>query len=246
MLSERVRVPNADHLLVKVPDGVDPVSLASASDNIPDGWRAVAPALREQPGAPVLVVGGSARSIGLYAAGIAIALGAERVDYLDHDRERLRIAEALGARAVELPARRAGWYEAHAARRGGAYPISVDATSNAAGLRFALRSLAPGGRCTSVGYHLRAGTRLPLMQMYGNCSTLHVGMAHARADLPDLLGVIASGAFSPALVTTQLAAWNDADQAFLEDTTKVVVFRAPTFSRTPSPRARPKAGDISL
>jgi alcohol dehydrogenase len=235
MLSERVRVPNADHLLVAVPDGVDPVSLASASDNIPDGWRAVAPALRQRPGAPVLVVGGAARSIGLYAAGIEVALGAERVDYLDHDRERLHIAEVLGARAVELPARRHAWYDAHAPRRGGEYPISVDASSNAAGLRFALRSLAPGGRCTSVGYHLRAGTRLPLMQMYANCSTLHVGMAHARADLPDVLNLVASGAFSPALVTTHLADWADADDAFLEDTTKVVVHRPRAFA---PPRSR--------
>jgi alcohol dehydrogenase len=237
MLSERVRVPNADHLLVKIPPGVHPVSLASASDNIPDGFRAVAPGLRQQPGAPVLVVGGAARSIGLYAAGIAVALGAERVDYLDDSRERLRIAEALGARAIELPTRRGRWYEAHATRRGGAYPISVDASSDADGLRFALRSLAPGGRCTSVGYHLYAGTRLPLMQMYANCSTLHVGLAHARADLPDVLALIASGAFSPALVTTQLASWKDADEAFLQDTTKVVVHRAPTFAPTALERA---------
>ena len=230
MLSERVRVPHADHLLLRVPAGLEPASVASASDNIPDGWRAVAPALRLHPGAPVLVVGGSARSIGLYAAGIAVALGAERVDYLDHDRERLAIAESLGARALELPLKRRRWYEEHAPRRGGPYPISVDASSRADGLCFALRSLAPGGHCTSVGFHFSVGTRLPLMQMYGNCSTLHVGLSHARAHLPDVLALIASGKFSPARVTTRLAAWDDAHEAFLEPTTKVVVHRPAAFA----------------
>lgn len=39
---------------------MDPVSLASASDNIPDGWRTVAPFLKKRPDAPVLIVGGAA------------------------------------------------------------------------------------------------------------------------------------------------------------------------------------------
>jgi alcohol dehydrogenase len=39
MVSDLVRVPFADAMLVPVPEDIDPVSLASASDNIPDGWR---------------------------------------------------------------------------------------------------------------------------------------------------------------------------------------------------------------
>jgi hypothetical protein len=40
----------------------------------------------------VLIVGGAARSIGLYAAGVAVAMGSSEVDYMDHDGERLEIA----------------------------------------------------------------------------------------------------------------------------------------------------------
>ena len=97
MITDKFRVPFADNMLVKIPSGLDPLSLASASDNIPDGWRTVAPYLKEKPGAPVLVVGGSAESIGLYAAGIAVALGSSRVDYLDYMPARLAIANSLGA-----------------------------------------------------------------------------------------------------------------------------------------------------
>src|SRR5918996_5163022 len=41
--SDAVRVPWADHMLVQLPDGVDPLAVASLSDNICDGWRTVAP-----------------------------------------------------------------------------------------------------------------------------------------------------------------------------------------------------------
>jgi len=75
-VSDLLRVPHADAMLVAVPAGIDPVHVASASDNIPDAYRTVAPHLHATPNASVLVVGGSARSIGLYAAAIACAMGA--------------------------------------------------------------------------------------------------------------------------------------------------------------------------
>ena len=99
-------------MLVPVPDGVNPLSLASASDNLPDAWRAVGPWLAKRPGTPVLIVGGGARSIGLYAAGMAVALSAARVDYVDHDPERLAIAESLGACAIESRPGK-GWFGRH-------------------------------------------------------------------------------------------------------------------------------------
>ena len=97
MVADSLRVPFADHMLVKVPDGVDPVRVAAAGDNLTDAWRAVVPPLRDQPGGSVLVMGGGAQSIGLYAAGLAVAHGAAQVDYVDESDTRLEIAAALGA-----------------------------------------------------------------------------------------------------------------------------------------------------
>jgi alcohol dehydrogenase len=86
MLSHLALVPYADAMLVPVPAGIDPAVVASAADNIPDGWRAVAPALAELPAADVLVVAGAkARSIPLYAVDAALALGAASVTYVDDD-----------------------------------------------------------------------------------------------------------------------------------------------------------------
>src|SRR6476659_3344444 len=42
-MADLVLVPYADAMLLPVPAGVDAVSVASLSDNIPDGWRGVGP-----------------------------------------------------------------------------------------------------------------------------------------------------------------------------------------------------------
>ena len=65
---------------------IDPVAAASVPDNVLDGYRSVAPHLREQPGADVLVVIHGNRSIGLYAVHSALALGAG----IGHRRQRRR------------------------------------------------------------------------------------------------------------------------------------------------------------
>ena len=226
VVGDRLRVPYADAMLVPVPPGVDPIAVASASDNIPDAWRTVAPHLERRPGAPVLIVGGAARSIGLYAAGIAVAMGSSRVDYLDSSRARLDIAESLGANPIPTPGT-GRWLRTHAPRLSGPYPITVDASASGAGLNYALRSLAPGGVCTGVGFYFKSRYSLPLMQMFVNDSTLHVGVAHPRADLPAVLELLQAGRFRPEKVTTLVADWADAPKAFLERTTKVVVHRAP-------------------
>lgn len=240
-MSDTVRVPDADHMLVRVPDGVDPVALASASDNLPDGWRTVGPQLAERPGAPVLVVGGRAQSVGLYAAACAVALGSERVDYVDHVNQRLRLAEAVGANPIKAE-KGSRWFRRAAPPLPGGYPISVDASSTEAGLRFALGALAPGGVCTSVGFYFRRGTPLPLWRMYLGGWTLSTGLANARADLPAVMELVSSGRLRPEVVTTVRADWDDAPTAFLKRATKVVVERQPVHG-SPTGAVEPATAD---
>jgi alcohol dehydrogenase len=150
-LSDRVCVPYAEHMLVKLPQGVEPATVASASDNIADAWRTVAPALMDEPGAPVLVVGGAgAGSIGLYAAAVAVALGAESVLYVDRDAGRRATAARFGAQTLgEIP------------KRLGPFPITVDAGADPEGLALALRSTAPEGLCTSCAIYFGEPPSMP-------------------------------------------------------------------------------------
>lgn len=139
--------------------------------------------------------------------------GAGQVDYVDDDAGRRDIAESFGARAGTRPE--------------GPYDVVVEATSSASGLRHALRSLAPGGVCTAVGYYLASGTRVPLMHMYATDATLRVGVSHARAVLPDLLDFVHRTGFPAERVTTLTADWDDAPTAYAAKTTKVVLWRDP-------------------
>jgi alcohol dehydrogenase len=212
MVSDALRVPFADHMLVAVPAGVPPLRVAAAGDNLADAWRSVVAPLGERPGGSVLVIGGGAQSIGLYAAGLAVAHGAGVVHYVDDDPGRRLIAEAFGAQTLRTPA---------AIR----YDVVVEASSRAAGLRRAIRSLAPGGICTAVGYYLGTGTRVPLMHMYATDAALRVGVSHARAALPELLAFVARSGFPAERATTLTADWDDAPAAYAARTTKVVLRR---------------------
>jgi len=230
MMSDLVRVPYADGMLVPVPPGLSPIDLVGASDNLPDAWRAVGPPLRAEPGAPVLVVGGAARSIGLYAVGMAVALGSSRVDYVDAHPASLALAASMGANPIELSPR-SRWFRRGATPGAMRYPVTVDASSRTTGLDYAVRALAPGGVCTAVGFYLRAGTSLPLWQMFLTGARLHVGVSNPRADIPDVLELIASGRFRPSAVTTRWARWEDAPDALLDrDAAKVALVRDGTAS----------------
>ena len=100
-LSDLVRVPFADAMLLPLPKGVEPSTVASASDNIPDGWRTVAGPLERTPQAEVFIVGGGTRSIALYAVQVALMFGASRVVYADTDADRLATAQELGAEPLD-------------------------------------------------------------------------------------------------------------------------------------------------
>jgi alcohol dehydrogenase len=224
MVADQIRVPFADHMLVPVPDRVDPLRVAAAGDNLADGWRSVVPQLQSRPGGSVLVIGGGGQSIGLYAAGLAVAHRAEVVDYLDDSAERLAIAESLGARPHQIGKSRR---RSQLSRVPGRYDIAVDASSKTAGVRDAIRALKPGGTCTATGYYMKPNTGVPLMHMYANDASLRVGISNVRPILPDLLGFVAETGFPAEKVTTVLADWDDAPTAYQARTTKLVLRRAP-------------------
>ena len=215
-LSDLVCVPYAEHMLVALPEGLKPAAVASASDNIADAWRAVAPGLEREPGAPVLVVGGaSTGSIGLYAAAIAVALGAVSVTYIDADPARRATAQTLGAQVLaETPSRL------------GPFPITVDSSSDPDGLAMALRSTAPDGTCTSTAIYFGEQPSLPLLEMYTKGITFRTGRANAREAMPHVLDLAASGALRPELITTRVVGFADAAEALLEhDWCKLVIER---------------------
>ncbi len=217
-LADRMHVPFADHMLVPLPAGLDPVKVASATDNIVDGWRGVAPQLADRPGASVLVVGGLAASVGLYAAGAAVAQGAGRVLYLDDDADRRARAVAMGAVAAPLAL-------SDGRRADEQFDIVVEAAGSAEALGFAIRSAARNGVLTSVAIHLGRTTPVPLTEAYYKGLTLTLARADSRTHLPAVLDCLACGRLHPEHVTHRVTGFAEAGDAMTDPGPKLVFTR---------------------
>lgn len=217
-MSDLVLVPYADPMLIPFPDAVDPISIASLSDNIPDGWRTVGPFAEELNALDpadrrVLVVG--RLSIGLYAAAFGVALGAH-VDYVDTDPQRLAAAEKLGATAHDVARPDKSWEP---------YPVTVHTTGDAALLSSTLRSTWPDGVCTDTGIYPEYKVELPLLPMYTRGVQFITGRVSARTVIPEVLEMLAGGLdLSPAV--DRVVAWEDAPSAWPAMTGKTVFTRA--------------------
>ncbi len=215
MLSERIRVPFAKAMLHPVPSSLDSAALASVSDNVLDGYRAVAPHLKTLPGSEVLVVSHGIPSIPLYAAQTALALGAARVDFASGDEHCLALAERLGARPIATDFRKSD----------GRYPIVVDSGLSPAGLQYAIRSTRPEGICQSTSFYAGQDLPMPLRRMYTLGIRFFMGRCHACALMPEVIALIEARQLRPEEVTTRTVAWDEALEAFIEPAIKLVVRR---------------------
>jgi threonine dehydrogenase-like Zn-dependent dehydrogenase len=217
-MSDLVLAPYADAMLIPIPAIVDPVAIASLSDNIPDGWRAVAPYATElanlnQVDRRVLVVG--RLSIGLYAAAFAATLGAH-VDYVDTDAQRLGAAEKLGARVHDVAKPDKSWDP---------YPVTVHTSTDPALLSATMRSTWPDGVCTDTGVYFQSTVEMPLLSMYTRGIRFVTGRVNARAVIPHVLGLLADGCdLSPAV--DRVVPWEDAPSVWPTMTGKTVFTRA--------------------
>ncbi|MGW6795302.1 zinc-dependent alcohol dehydrogenase [Streptomyces chartreusis] len=212
-----VRVPYAAHNLVNLPDGVAPATAASCSDNIVDAFGAVAPHLRAQPGADVLVVGGPGRAIGPLAAMFAAALTTGEVIYLDKDPDGVALAAQLGATRTlcqDIPQRMED-----------RYPLTVNTAADPAGLACALRSTAPGGVCSSRSIYF-TDVPLPYFDLYSGAITLTTGLPQITPHLPKVLDLIAAGTVDPDPVYSQRLDFDDAAEEIPQLRRKGVFLRS--------------------
>jgi len=216
-MADLVLVPFADAMLLPVPADVDPVSIASLSDNIPDGWRGVGPyrtelAELDEVDRRVLVVG--RLSIGVYAAAFGVAYGAQ-VDYIDTDEQRLAMAEKLGARVHDRPKPDKSWEP---------YPVTVHTSMNPSVLRATLRATWPDGVCTDTGIYFSEGVELPLLPMYTRGVRFVTGRVNARAVIPEILELLREACdLSPAV--DRVTPWDDAPSVWPTMTGKTIFTR---------------------
>jgi threonine dehydrogenase-like Zn-dependent dehydrogenase len=217
-LSDLIRVPFADHMLVRQPEGHPLSQTAGLADGTTDAFGAVAHWLGQRPGAEVLVIGGAGQSLGMFAVQAALSRGAARVVYVDDHPGRLAKAKSLGAEDHETP-------------RGlvmepvGLFPIVVDAAATDASILLAFRSAEPNGICQRMYGDFAETTPVPLRHMYGVGITLRIGRVNVRAEMPDCLAHVASGHFHPERVIMRKVRFEDAHEAIGDPTIRVAFVR---------------------
>jgi alcohol dehydrogenase len=214
-LADFVRVPFADAMLVPLPASLDPIEMIGAADMALDAWRAVGAPLQQRPGGEVLVVGGLARVIGLYAVGIAVALGAGRVVFACSDAAQREHANKLGAETTAALGPEHGRFE-----------IIVDACGDEASFAALLRAAAPEAVVTSVVFY-QGDIAIPQRELYFKGITYKTGRPNVRPAMEPVLALCQGAAFNPAAVTQTVFSFDDAIEAWTSQELRTVVTRLP-------------------
>lgn len=213
--ADLVRVPFADAMLFPLPKGAEPKNWIGFADMALDAWRAVGTPLKQRPGGRVLVIGGWPSVIGIYAAGLAVSLGAGSTDYWDDDAERLGEAKRYGANTIFRSAD-----EPH-----GLYEIVVDCRMDSSSIAEAIRFVEPEGIITSVTYH--AGeTPTPLLDAYSKGVSWYIGRPNVRAQMDALCPICVRGIFHPEHLKTTFFAYDEAPIAWMSRHLRVAAIRS--------------------
>jgi alcohol dehydrogenase len=213
-LADLLRIPYANAMLIPLPANTDPNTMIGLADMATDAWRAVGPALRDRPNGSVLVLGGATPVIGVYAAGMAVCLGASVTDYVDVNAQRRECATAYGARALET-------IDAAGERH---YEIIVDASGSATQLLAALRRTAPEAIVTSVAPGI-VGPEFPMAELYAKGLTYKVGRPNCRNGHDGALGAWSACGFAPERVKPQIRPFDTACETWLDPALFVAVSR---------------------
>ena len=229
--AEFVRVPFADATHLKVPDGLADEQVLFLTDIFPTGWQAAVNA-EVGPGDVVAIWG--AGPVGLFTLKSCLLLGAERVFVIDDVPERLALARAHGAEAIDRSEVKP--YDALMEATGGMLPAKVidavgleahgsgvidtvydrvkTATFQETGrphvLREAIMCCRKGGIVSIPGVYAAIVDKVPIGAAFAKALTFRMGQTHVMRHAPTLLDHIQEGRIDPTFLITHRGALADA------------------------------------
>lgn len=232
--AEYVRVPFADSDCFKVPEGISDEQALFLSDAGPTGFMG-ADFCAIEPGDIVAVWG--CGGVGLMAAQGALALGAERVIAIDRFRERLALAQQIGAEPLDylaVPSVVDALKEMTGGRGPDACIDAVGMEAGGAGPGYLYDRFKQMARLqTDVGIALREallavrkGGVVSILGVYGLMDKFPVGVAmnkgltirtaqqHGQAYVPRLLELTQQGKLTPDILATHRMGLEDAPHGY--------------------------------
>lgn len=178
--AEAIVVPDAN--AIAIPDELDVAHAAVMMCSTATSLHALRRG-RLQPGETVAVYG--AGGLGMSAIQLATALGAGRILAVDRDPERLAIAEALGATAVNA--------DDASVRLRGEVDVALDLVGGDAVIPGALEALAPRGRLVLVGIGEAPVEISPYRQVIGPEAEVIGCNDHTRDEILEIIDLASDG-----------------------------------------------------
>jgi 2-desacetyl-2-hydroxyethyl bacteriochlorophyllide A dehydrogenase len=207
--AEYTLVPRANLTLRRVPEGLSDDVALFAGDVMATGYHGVIESgLQAGEVAAVLGLG----PVGLCAVQVAKLAGA-RVIAIDSVPERLALAEAFGATAINLAEQDVkAEVKALTSDRGGV-DVAIDAVGNPEVLDTALRLTRSCGRVQAIGVYAERG-ELHLGLAWLKSIQIKGGQANVIAHLDPVLSMLAEGQLDPLPLVTHHMSLDEAPEAY--------------------------------
>ncbi|MGE5296073.1 MAG: zinc-dependent alcohol dehydrogenase [Solirubrobacterales bacterium] len=233
--AEFLRVPFADVIPVKIPEGVSDDDAVLLTDNFPTGYMA-AENCSIRKGDTVVVFG--AGSVGQFSARSALLLGAGRVIVVDRLDYRLQRAAADNVTLLNYERQKdvieaiksmtegrgpdscidAVGLEAHANSLMGIYDsvkqtLSLE-TDRPTVLRWAIQLCRKGGTISVPGVYGGFIDKYPMGAFFNKGLTMRTGQTHVHKYLPRLLQLVLDGKIKPSDVVSHHIRLDEAPQYY--------------------------------
>src|SRR4051812_13005403 len=210
--SEYMRVPEADLTLRKIPEENDlgDEDLLFVGDILTTGYDAVRKT-DMRPGDLVAVVG--CGPVGLSTVMAARALGAGKVVAIDMVPDRLKLAEQLGAIAVNARETDAddvvldltGWRGAD---------VVVDAGGNEKALAACFPLVRMGGTISLPGMYVEDAASVPIGDMWLKNITVTAGVANVQGHMDEVIELIRDGRIDPKVIISHRLPLSEAPKGY--------------------------------
>ena len=212
--AQYVRVPEADLTLRKIPqNGVAAIGdedILFVGDILATGYDAIRKT-DMRPGDFVAVIG--CGPVGLCTVMAAQALGAGTVVAIDMVPDRLKLAESLGAVAVNPQETDPADVVLDATEWRGA-DLVIDAVGHESALAAAFPLVRMGGTISMPGMYVEDSAQIPIGDMWLKNITLISGVANVQAHMDELIELIRHGRIDPKVIISHRMPLSEAAKGY--------------------------------
>src|SRR5947208_5097138 len=221
--AEYVVVPNADHTMESIPDGMADEQAIFVGDILATGFFGAERA-EIKPGDVIAVVG--AGPVGLMATMCAQLFGPARVFVVDMVDSRLEFAQGMGA--IPINAKETHPVEAIKRDTGGfGVDRSIECVGVLTAVETAIQVVKGGGTISMVGIPNHSVGDFPYLDMWQRALTFRAGWCNVQAYMRPLLDLVAAGRLQPESIISHRMKLDQAPEAYrmfdAREATKIVL-----------------------